>query len=132
MSHIRKHLQKEHFDDIVLGSKTVEGRLKKGDFSSLQPGHIITFHNDDGNEVVVTVINVIPYDSFSDFLNNHLHSALPRVLSKKEGLDIYLKPTGIYEPEDETRYKVVAVVFQKFLGYQTPVFSRTLPSIFNS
>ena len=120
MSHIRKHLQKEHFEDISSGRKTVECRLKKGDFASLQIGDNITFHNDDGNEVVVSVLELIPYNSFEECLDEHLTSTLPRVSNKNEGVSIYLKPTGIYNKDDENRYKIIAIRFVKIEGYLTP------------
>ena len=122
-SHIRKHLHDDHFRTIASGEKTVEGRLRKGDFAGLDSGDLITFYNDSGEEITVVILAIIPYDTFDEMLEDHLQDALPKASNKEEGLKIY---RNIYNEKDEERYKVYAIKFMKADGYLTP-----LPGSFN-
>ncbi|MBO8161744.1 MAG: ASCH domain-containing protein [Thermosipho sp. (in: Bacteria)] len=78
---------------ILSGQKTIEGRLAKGRFLAIKPGHIIEF-NGSGQDF--KVIGVRKYLTFKEMLENEgLNRVVPGVNSLGEAEKLY---HSIYPP----------------------------------
>ena len=96
------------FEQIVLGNKTVEGRLAKDKFREMNTGDVIKFKNRTGNEINVKISRLTHYNSFEEYLNTEgLTKTLPGY-SFDEGINIYRK---YYSYTDENTYGVLAIEF---------------------
>lgn len=102
------NMQEPYFSFLKAGKKTIEGRLKKGKYSSIAVEDTIIVQNQDGpGEVNVEVVGLRSYPSFLDMLTKENYSkALPDVTSPQEGSDIYRR---FYTEDDEYRYGVIAI-----------------------
>ena len=97
------------FSLIVTGSKTIEGRLKKGQFAKMKKGEIVKWINNDyGQRSVITEITKITeYNTFEDYLTNEgLDNCLPTITNIKDGVNVYYK---YYTPENEKEFGVLAI-----------------------
>lgn len=105
---IKKHLSEPWFTIIMLGLKTVEGRLNKGVFKELNVGDTITFYNDDViyREYKTKITKISYYDTFEEYLNKEtLNDCLPGYTNIEDGLEVYYK---YFTKEDERHYKIKA------------------------
>lgn len=102
------------FTLIRLGLKTVEGRLKKGEFDTMRVGDKIRFVNGDlgfRREVDVVIKGITCYSSFNDYLwSEGLEKTLPGagIRDIGEALSVYYK---YYTKEEEKKYGVIAIKF---------------------
>jgi ASC-1-like (ASCH) protein len=112
-SNIRKYVNDSNFNRISSGTKKIEGFLNNGIIKSLKEGDTITFYNHRYDEVKVLINDIIPYESFDELLTDHLQDILPGILSIKQGIDIYLKPKGLYDKNDVNHFRIVAIMFEK-------------------
>ena len=96
-----KHsLQKRWFDLIKSGVKTLEGRIRKGNWLNVDAGDVLVFYCEN-DEVTCVVEELTEYASFEEMLSNvNLGSILPGIDSVEEGLKIY---ESIYGKECPTR-----------------------------
>jgi ASC-1-like (ASCH) protein len=106
-----KNLSEPWFSLINLGLKTVEGRLKKGDFEKMKINDIIEWTNDEFEKrQFKTKINEIKYYStFEEYLiNEGLKNCLPGIekYGINHGLSVYYK---YYKKEDEVKYGIVSI-----------------------
>uniref|UniRef100_A0A6C0BDC4 ASCH domain-containing protein n=1 Tax=viral metagenome TaxID=1070528 RepID=A0A6C0BDC4_9ZZZZ len=116
-TNLKKNLQDKYFDLIKSGAKTIEGRLKKGDFVSLKVGDLITFFNKDHDEIVVVIKEIKHYSNFVEFLEENLNDALPGIDNLEDGIMIYRE---IYTEENENLYGVIAISFEIIKDYISP------------
>jgi len=94
-------LQRQWYDLVEAGQKTVEGRLGRRDF---KVGDTITF--ECGNDVLNAIIsNIWFYDSFEKMLEYHLKEALPGY-NFEEGLKVY---TDIYNEKIKENESIVVM-----------------------
>jgi ASC-1-like (ASCH) protein len=94
------------FTYIKDNKKKIEGRLNKGVFATLKKGDIIKFTNDD-KSVTVKIKKIVKYNTFEEYLSQEgLKRTLPKVLTIKEGCDIYYK---YYTKEQEKEFKILAI-----------------------
>lgn len=103
-----KHLSQPWFECIFNGSKTVEGRLNKGDFGKMEIGDEIEFYNDK-SKYTVEVVNVKYYKTFKEMITKEkLKNVLPTsdITKIKDGVKVY---HSFYSPEDEKKYGIVAI-----------------------
>jgi len=110
---MKKHLSEPWFSLVMLDKKKYEGRLNKGEFSSLKVGNVITFFNDDFSihrEFSVEVTKIKKYTSFLFFLTSKLYKALPSVSTIKEGITVY---RNYYSENDEKKYGIIAIKIKK-------------------
>ena len=109
---ITKTVSDPWFSLIATGSKTIEGRLNKGDFKLLRIHDYIKFENNDLGFlrfVIVKITNRIHYRSFKKYLTSEqLTNTLPTVNNIKDGVDIYRK---FYSKHNEREYGVLAIHF---------------------
>jgi ASC-1-like (ASCH) protein len=106
-----KHVQEFYLTQMIDGTKTVEGRLYKGDFTKLTVGSYIIF-TDDIRNIKVVVTGLKKYNNLKDFLEENLNHTLPKVKTIDEGLKVYRL---IYTEEEEKLYEVIAISFNKIL-----------------
>ena len=94
------------FTYIKDNKKKIEGRLNKGVFATLKKGDIIKFTNND-KSVTVKIKKIVKYNTFEEYLSQEgLKRTLPKVLTIKEGCDIYYK---YYTKEQEKEFKILAI-----------------------
>lgn len=108
----KKHLSEPWFTLVLLGIKTVEGRLNKGIFKEINIGDTITFYNDDAiyRELTVKIIKINNYSNFEDYLRKEtLGKCLPGYTRVTQGLEVYYK---YFSKEDEQKYKVKSFIMK--------------------
>jgi ASC-1-like (ASCH) protein len=104
-----EHVSEPWFSLILLGLKTVEGRLNKGRFSEMKEGDIIQWINDDFNhrEFITVITKVCHYSSFESYLTKEkIKHCLPSIDNVKDGVDVYYK---YYTPEKEKQFGIAAI-----------------------
>ena len=102
----KKDVQEPWFSLIKKGTKTVEGRLNKGDLALLKRGDILTFEN-SGETVNATVTDIIRYNTFEDMLNKEtLATTLPGIKSLSDGVNVYRR---FYSADQEKVHGVIAI-----------------------
>ena len=109
---IKKHLSEPWFSLVLLGLKTVEGRLNKGSFKGLNIGDKITFYNEDViyREINMKITKITNYNNFEAYLRKEtLSKCLPGFTRIKEGLEVYYK---YFSKEDEKNYKIKAFTLE--------------------
>ena len=109
---LTKRLNEPWFTLIALGMKKVEGRLYKGDFSTVSPDDTIVWTNDDmgfRRELRTRVESVQRYPTFRTFLQREtLNATLPTfgMTSLGRGVNLY---RTFYSKENERHYGVLAI-----------------------
>lgn len=109
LSMLVESLSEPWFSLISLGLKTVEGRLDRGHFKSIQIGDLIQWTNTNFLErtVITRVVAKRNYFSFREYLDTEgLQNCLPGMPSLAHGLSVYYK---YYTTADEENYGVVAI-----------------------
>jgi ASC-1-like (ASCH) protein len=97
------NVQEPYFSLIANGKKTVEGRLAKDKFKSLNKGDIITI-NDQLNKKV-DYVNI--YNSFEDMLiMEGVLNTIPDAKILEDAVNVYYK---FFTKEDENQFKVAAI-----------------------
>lgn len=105
----KKSVSEPWYSLIKSGKKSVEGRLKKGDFADMKIGDIVTWTNDNNKSFDTKIIIINQYDTFEDYLTKEgLENTLPidEVKSIKDGVNIYRK---YYTIEHEQEYGILAI-----------------------
>ena len=110
-----KHLSEPWFTLVGLGLKSVEGRLDKGQFATLEPGHAITWYNDSlghKREFTTVITRITKYNSFKAYLSKEsLRKCLPAY-----GIDTVLQGVKVYREyysaADERKHGVLAFEMQ--------------------
>ena len=108
----------EHIQDIIAGTKTLEGRLNRSKFAKYNTGDIIhlredVYDNNDKlvkelkNRVTVKIAKIGAYPDFRTMLEHVGYSnALPRANSLNDAVNTYRK---YYPIADEQKYGVLAI-----------------------
>lgn len=101
-----KSVQEPWFSLIKSGTKTIEGRLCKGDFALMRAGDYVTWAN--GSHTINTRIKAIyHHKTFATYLKARtLNACLPGVKTIREGVLIYHK---FYSRADERKYGICAI-----------------------
>jgi ASC-1-like (ASCH) protein len=107
-------IDKEYFNYIKNGEKTVEGRILKDKYKDVKIENVIEFINRSKEEEKIfrKVTKIKTFDNFTEMINKiGVEKLLPNVSSKKEGVNIY-HAFGNYKNE-ELIHKVVAFFLEK-------------------
>ena len=91
---LQEHLSEPWFSLISLGLKSIEGRLNKGRFQTIQVGDIIEWNNTDflSRKCKTRVIRKANYSDFISYLHTEtLEKTLPAIPSINHGLGVYYK-----------------------------------------
>lgn len=100
---ITKNLSEPWFTAVCNRSKTIEGRLNKGDWVNIEVGDLVYFANEE-HKVMVKIISINYFKSFRDYLENEgLERCLPSVTTIDDGLAVY---DGIFSQDDQNQYLV--------------------------
>ena len=106
----RKNLTEPWFYYMENKEKTVEGRLNRDDWMSMNVGDVIIFVNKQTGfkrTIQVKIVQINLYDSFQLYLEKEgLKNCLPGIETMEKGLEIYHK---LYSTEEEQMYKVKAL-----------------------
>lgn len=108
MQKISINVQEPYYSFIVNGEKTVEGRLNKGKFSSIQKGNILILAPEN-QEFNVIAKNV--YKSFREMIESEgVKNVVPDKTDIDEAVNIYYK---FYTKKQEREFGVVAIQIKK-------------------
>ena len=109
---LTKNVSEPWFTLIASGLKSVEGRLRKGDFADVKQGQLIVWRNDElgfPRTVKTTVKSTQQYASFEKYLKGEgLQQCLPApgVTSVSKGVAVYRK---YYDKQMEREHGIVAI-----------------------
>jgi ASC-1-like (ASCH) protein len=110
MVEYKKNLSEPWFTLILLGIKTCEGRLDKGDFSLMKKDDTIVFENNElgfNRSFSCSIKKINYYTTFSDYLETEkLKKCLPGITNIEDGLKVYYK---YYSKADENKYHIIAI-----------------------
>jgi len=98
---------------IQTGIKTVEGRLKRKNFSLMRVGDMVEWINSEYEmKRVKTIIKEIrEYRTFREYLESEgLERCLPEIKDIESGIMVYYK---YYTEEDERKYGIVALRLER-------------------
>ncbi len=103
-------IQQRWFDAIVRGDKNVEGKKGSPKWAEIKQGDSLMFVSPTQEKFYATVIaDPRRYSSVADYLiNEGLRHTLPGVTTLQDGIDVYLKPRGFWEPEEVGQYGIIA------------------------
>ena len=118
----------KYINDVLAGSKSVEGRLNRGKFSQYQPGDLVYLREDvtlpDGtvseipNRALVRITLIDSFPTFERMLTlTGLEQVLPCTKSIADGIAIY---HAIYPAMEEAEYGVLAIHFELLQEDPTP------------
>ncbi len=134
-----EHLSEPWFTLVLLGLKTVEGRLYKNRFTTYKVGDVVKWYNNDftGNNkqnecigqicenkslknsanseydrsVFTEITKITMYSTFKEYLEcEGLQNCLTGMSDIEHGLNVYYK---YYTKEDERTYGIVAFTLKK-------------------
>ncbi|MFH0905296.1 MAG: ASCH domain-containing protein [bacterium] len=102
------HRAEPHFTFVKNGQKTIEGRLKKGEYANLKTGdHIVVQNDDETDSVEVIVKDVRPYPTLLEMLSREkLNEILPDIKNIDQAMQAYRQ---FYTPEQEAEFGVIAI-----------------------
>ncbi|MEA3450111.1 MAG: ASCH domain-containing protein [Patescibacteria group bacterium] len=104
MQKISINIQEPYYSFILEGQKTVEGRLNKGKFTSIQKDDILVLAPED---IEFEVIEKNIYNSFREMIESEgVENVIPDKTGIEEATNIYYK---FYTKEQEKQFGVVAI-----------------------
>jgi ASC-1-like (ASCH) protein len=105
----RKHLNDPWFSLVAVGCKTIEGRLHRDDWATMEEGDQIDWYNDDFSlkrEFRTLILKKRKYPCLTSYLNTEgLEKTLVTIDNIQDGVKLY---HIYYKPTDEKTYGVVA------------------------
>jgi ASC-1-like (ASCH) protein len=108
MQKISINVQEPYYSFIVNGKKTVEGRLNKGKFTSIQKGDILVLAPEN-TEFEVIEKNI--YKSFKEMIESEgVENVIPDKSNIEEATNVYHK---FYSKEQESEFGVSAIKIKK-------------------
>ncbi|MFA5086949.1 MAG: ASCH domain-containing protein [Candidatus Paceibacterota bacterium] len=104
----KNHRAEPYFTYLKNGEKTIEGRIREGEYQNIGAGdRIVVYNNEETDSVQVMVKNIRKYSSFKEMLENEqLKKILPDAETVEEGIKIYER---FYGPKEEKEFGVVAM-----------------------
>lgn len=95
---------------ILIGKKTVEGKKNSPSWSGVRVGDYLKFTDESNGDSITKMVDHISYypDVASYLADEGLDVTLPGITTIQNGLDIYLKPTGFWDPSDVEEFGIVA------------------------
>ena len=112
------HRVEPYFTYVKNGQKTIEGRIKKGQYKDIIPGDHIVVHNEsETDNIEVIVKDIRTYNTIKEMLSKeNLKKILPDAKSIDHGVQIYGK---FYSNEQEKEFGVVAIEVERIWKNQT-------------
>jgi ASC-1-like (ASCH) protein len=98
------NVQEPYLSFIKSGQKTIEGRLNKGKFGSLEVGDILTLSN---TSLQFKVIGKRKYKTFQEMITSEgIERVIPDKTTIEDAVNVYYK---FYTPKQEQEFGVLAV-----------------------
>jgi len=108
MQKISIKVQEPYYSLVINGQKTVEGRLNKGKFASIQKGDILVLAPES---IEFEVIDKNIYKLFKEMIESEgVENVIPDKTDIEEATNIYYK---FYTKEQEKKFGVVAIKIKK-------------------
>jgi len=108
MQKISINVQEPYYSFIINGQKTVEGRLNKGKFASIQKGDILILAPEN---IEFEVIKKNIYNSFKEMIQSEgVKNVIPDKTNIEEAIKVYYK---FYTAEQENEFGVSAIKIKK-------------------
>ena len=108
MVNISLNVQEPYHSFILQGKKTVEGRLNKGKFVTIQVGDILEL---EPEKIKFAIIGKNIYKNFKEMIEKEgTVNVVPDKNSIDEAVDVYYK---LYTKEQENEFGVVAIKIKK-------------------
>jgi ASC-1-like (ASCH) protein len=105
MKKIEFNVQEPYLSFIKSGQKTIEGRLNKGKFGSLEVGDILVLSS--GSNLQFEVIGKREYKTFQEMIiSEGIERVIPDKTSIEDAVDVYYR---FYTPKQEQEFGVLAV-----------------------
>jgi len=109
MAIISINVQEPYHSFILEGKKTVEGRLNKGKFASINVDDVLEL---EPEKIRFSVIEKNIYRSFKEMIEQEgIENVIPDKNNIDEAVDVYYK---FYTKEQEDEFGVVAIRIKKF------------------
>ena len=104
----RLHVSEPWFSLIGRGEKSIEGRLKKNFFESMQVGEMIEFYNENQEGVIAKKIAKLSgHSSFEEMMNTvGVEKILPGIEAVSRGIMVYRK---FYSEDNEKSFGVIGI-----------------------
>lgn len=108
----KNHRAEPYFTFVKNGQKTIEGRIKKGEYAAVKPGdHIVVYNNEETDSVKVVVKDTRTYVSIEEMLKREpLNKILPDAKTLEQGIEAYRK---FYTKQQEQQFGVVAIEVER-------------------
>ncbi len=108
----QNHRAEPYFTFVKNGQKTIEGRIKKGQYRFVKPGdHIVVYNDKETDSVEVLVKDVRTYVSIREmFEREPLKKILPDAYTIEQGIKIYQK---FYTEQQQQEFGVVAIEIER-------------------
>ena len=92
-------IEKQYFDLIVEGKKTVEGRVNMPDITNIKSGDMVSFKDEENREILCKVTGVSKYPNFTKMLvSEGVTKMLPSIESDENSTpEMVVKGDKIYQ-----------------------------------
>ncbi|MFA6353317.1 MAG: ASCH domain-containing protein [Candidatus Paceibacterota bacterium] len=108
MVNISINVQEPYYSFILQGKKTIEGRLNKGKFATIQVGDILELELE---KIKFIVVGKNIYKNFREMIEKEgIVNVIPEKNSIDEAVDVYYI---FYTKEQENEFGVVAIKIKK-------------------
>lgn len=108
MANISINVQEPYHSFILQGKKTIEGRLNKGKFATIQVGDILEL---EPEKIKFIVVGKNIYTNFREMIEKEeIANVIPDKNSINEAVDVYSK---FYTKEQENEFGVVAIKIKR-------------------
>ena len=108
MQKISINVQEPYYPFIISGQKTIEGRLNKGKFASIQEGDTLILAP---KNIEFEVVGKNIYNSFKEMIKSEgVKNVVPDKIDIEEAVNVYYK---FYTKEQENEFGVSAIKIKK-------------------
>lgn len=107
-------IEKEYFEDILMGRKRKEGRLNDKKRRKIMEGDLIELvEKGTGRRIIARVLEKKDYMSFREMLEKEgFRDFIPRARSLDEALEVY---HTIYKPEERKKYGATSLLIRPLI-----------------
>jgi ASC-1-like (ASCH) protein len=106
---VKKHCAEPYLSQLLRGTKTIEGRVRKGDWQEIRKGDTIEFYNEN-RKGLFRVVDVTYACDFGALFEIFREQLLPSVESRAEAVKIYAQ---WFSCRDIQEYGVVGIHLEK-------------------
>ncbi len=108
MKKVSFDVQEPYYSYIISGEKTVEGRLNKGKFATIEERDVVLLGK---KKIKFLVVKKTLYDTFEQMINSEgINNVIPDKDCVNDAVNIYYK---FYTPKQENKFGVLAIKIKK-------------------